>query len=162
MVLFVGSDKSVEKEEKMNLATDFEVLEQCLAALDHQFESLTQQAKCLAEQFLQGGVRQKKFLPILITVIEDKRCRSTVIRWSRTIPTGRNSENRVGLKAIAKGRNTHRYPDHVFRFLEPEVRLRVLLYEERLEVLRFALSKNRSASAHIRNFKTGLEKRLSL
>lgn len=130
----------------------FEIFESCLQQLDDQYRVYTDQARQLAEAFTDLGAQLKVFLPILITVTEDKRCTSTTIRWSRIIPTGKGGGKKGFIvQPIRKGRSTHRYPVSAFAFLEPDLRARVNRFEDDLSVLRTALAGNRSSHRHIMN-----------
>lgn len=143
------------------LQMDDAELDEALDAFDRQFDRLTSEANRLAEQYLELGKERKIVLPVVITVVEEKRYRSTAIRWTRVSPRSKSSGLPTAKKAIPKGRNTFKYPDSAFKFLEPELRARVILFEEYLEVLRLGLSKNRTAYSHIRNIKTALNKGLA-
>lgn len=138
--------------EPLDLDLCLDTLVSCLEQLDHQYEIYTDQALRFSERFAQLGAELKQFLPILITVTQDKRCTSTTIRWSRVIPTGKaGGKKGFLLKPIRKGRTTYRYPASVFTFLEPDLRARVQRYEDDLALLRTALAGNRSSHRHISN-----------
>lgn len=145
----------------MKIDIDTTGLDDCLAILDREFERYTLEAWRLADEYLRDRGEDKSFLHALISVVEDKRYRSTAIRWVRISPAPKGSNSKTQTHALPKGRNTHRYPESAFKFLEPAARARVLIYEERLEVLRFSLSKNRSAHTNLRNIKTAMDKRLA-
>ena len=144
----------------LDLELDTETYDECLSALDRQFAELTKQAQQLSAQFLEVATEKKK-LPILITVSEDKRYRSTAIRWSKVIPTRKEGARRIMVKPIRKGRDTHKYPAIAFRFVDPTLRARVLHYEEMLSVLRYSLSRNCAAHSHLINTKKSLEKQVA-
>lgn len=139
---------------------DTDAFDVCLDALDQQFDMLTEEAIRLAESFLAVGEETKGLIPILITVSKDKRSRSTTIRWSKVKPAGPRSSKRLFISPITKGRNTDRYNPAVFRFLKPEIRSRVLLYEEMLSSIRYSLARNREASRHLMNTRVGMQKRM--
>lgn len=125
----------------LDLELDTNAYDECLRALNRQFQELTQQAKDLQTRFMEQE-HEGKMLPVLITVIEDKRYRSTAIRWSRAIPTRKDGKKHILAKAIPKGRDTHKYPASAFSFLEPELQAKVWHYEEMLSLLRYSLARN--------------------
>ncbi len=142
---------------KIDLSLD--AYEVCSEALNRQFDELTEEAKRIASSFLDFGVERNVLVPIMITVNQDKRHRSTSIRWSKVRPASARSSRRVAITAIAKGQNTDKYPASAFRFLEPDVRARVMLYEEMLSVIRCSLSRNREAHKYLANTRIRVEHR---
>lgn len=144
-------------------------LDECLAALDRDFERLTLEAYKNAESFSDG-----KDLPICISVDEDRFFpKSATIQWCEVIKDRDDCQMLNSLRsaygadmslveAIPKpsSRSSHRYPDSTFRFLDSKIRKRVLRFEDRLEVIRFALSQNRKLFSRIVDMKVALEERV--
>jgi hypothetical protein len=144
----------------LDLELDMEAYDECLAALDRQFAELTGEAKRLMAQFVGLADERKQMLPVLITICEDPRYRSTSIRWSKTFPLRKEGSKRVLAKPIRKGRDTHKYPDSTFNFIEPELRAKVLHYEEMLSIIRYSLARNCIAHSHLTHTKKSLTKQL--
>ncbi|QIB50078.1 MULTISPECIES: conjugative transfer protein MobI(A/C) [Pseudomonas] len=145
----------------LELDLELETYEEMLIVLDRQFEELTAEAKRLMVQFLEIAAERKILLPIVITINEDKRYRSTSIRWSKTVLVrDERGSKRVLARPMRKGRGTHRYPASAFAFLEPKLRYQVLLYEEWLAIIRYALSRNCTVHSHINHTKNTLAKQL--
>ncbi|WP_150306345.1 conjugative transfer protein MobI(A/C) [Pseudomonas saliphila] len=146
----------------LELDMELETYEEMLTVLDRQFEELTAEAKRLMVQFLEIATERNKLLPIVITINEDKRYRSTAIRWSKTVPVrSEGGSKRVLARPIRKGRGTHKYSTSAFAFLEPKLRYQVLLYEECLAIIRYALSRNCIVHSHINHTMKSLTKQLS-
>ena len=141
------------------LDLNMDAFDVCSEALNRQFDELTEEAKRLAASFLDVGSGRKVLIPIMITVSQDKRHRSTSIRWSKVRPASARSSRRVIVTHIAKGQNKDKYSPSAFRFLEPDVRARVAHYEKMLSVIRFSLRRNREAHKHLANTRISVEYR---
>jgi len=135
-----------------------ECFKECLRILDEDFIKYTEEAKRLAKLFIEIESGDK-FCQIFITVREHKKCRSTQILWSRLIPAY-GGRKKVWLQQMPKGRG-YRYPESAFKFLNEQTKEKVWVFEERLEVLRFALASNRKLARTLKRTINDLERHIN-
>lgn len=141
---------------ELDVDLDSAALSECLALLDRQFDNLTAEARRVSDMYVAES--DKVLLPVVISVSTDKRYRSTTIRWCKAEHVWPNGKRRVALTPLRKGRETHGYPASAFSFLEPELRARVLHFEEILTLLRYSLARNRLCHTQIASTQRAVEK----